>query len=495
MKPVNIFRVSRIRDEDLFNIAAKHEADDHDNHRIRIHEIDSLRILVDALTDEGVTVSEFDGFYFGFIIPRIGKEFDLLKVTEKRCLNIELKSQDVTEEHIHAQLLKNRHYLNHLDRKLVLFTVVTDTLTCYRLSSAGNLVPASLSEIAEAVHACDASYERSLEKSFSTSEYLISPESNPDKFLQKQYFLSPAQDYVRNEVLKGISSAGPCAFFHITGKPCTGKTLLLYDLARTLSADGRVLVITRSEPSAGLRIISNAIDHLDFVCASSLPPAGELKKYRFLLVDEALRLGDNEFRAIRDAARKNAQICIFSTDPDAVLTSAEQVSDIAGKIHELELSGEYLLSEKLRMNMEIRTFLMKLKHLGCRVEKTFDYDDISVDYARSVSEARELIQYFRARGYFFIDARADRSDGLFSAYEEKFISNHVAGREYDKAVMLMDSSFRYDEEGYLRGIPVPDPENLYPNVFYSGITRVRERLVVIILDAPDLLRSVLSIIA
>ena len=145
--------------------------------------------------------------------------------------------------------------------------------------------------------------------------------------------------------------------------------------------------------------------------------------------------------------------------------------------------------------MEIRTFLMKLKHLGCRVEKTFDYDDISVDYARSVSEARELIQYFRARGYFFIDARADRSDGLFSAYEEKFISNHVAGREYDKAVMLMDSSFRYDEEGYLRGIPVPDPENLYPNVFYSGITRVRERLVVIILDAPDLLRSVLSIIA
>ena len=86
MKPVNIFRVSRIRDEDLFNIAAKHEADDHDNHRIRIHEIDSLRILVDALTDEGVTVSEFDGFYFGFIIPRIGKEFDQCDIVRERIL-------------------------------------------------------------------------------------------------------------------------------------------------------------------------------------------------------------------------------------------------------------------------------------------------------------------------------------------------------------------------------------------------------------------------
>ena len=124
MKPVNIFRISRIRDEELFNIAAKHEADDHDNHRVRIHEINSLRILADALFAEGVTLEEFDGFYFGFIIPQIGKEFDLLKVTGGCCLNIELKSQDVTEEHIRSQLLRNSHYLNHLGRPLCLYTVV-----------------------------------------------------------------------------------------------------------------------------------------------------------------------------------------------------------------------------------------------------------------------------------------------------------------------------------------------------------------------------------
>ena len=80
MKPVNIFRVSRIRDERLFNIMEKHEASDHDNHRIRIHEIDSLRILTDALAGHGITVKDTDGFYFGFVIPLIGKEFDLLKV-------------------------------------------------------------------------------------------------------------------------------------------------------------------------------------------------------------------------------------------------------------------------------------------------------------------------------------------------------------------------------------------------------------------------------
>ena len=91
MRPVNIFRVSRIRDERLFNIMEKHEASDHDNHITRIHEIESLCILADALAERGITVKVADGLYFGFVIPLIGKEFDLLKVTNRCCLNIELK--------------------------------------------------------------------------------------------------------------------------------------------------------------------------------------------------------------------------------------------------------------------------------------------------------------------------------------------------------------------------------------------------------------------
>ena len=268
----------------------------------------------------------------------------------------------------------------------------------------------------------------------------------------------------------------------MTGKPCTGKTLLVYDLARTLSEQGRVLIITREKPSEGLAVISRAVDHLDFVSASSLPPYEKLSDYTFLLVDESLRLSDTEFESICASARKNAQICIFSTDPDAVLTGDERAADITGKILDLKLDGEYVLSEKLRMNMEIHTFIRKLRYLGCKVDKTFDYDDISVNYAGSVSEARE------------IDSRADRSDGVFADYQESFISGHIAGREYEKAVILMDRSFSYDSHGHLCGIPVPDPDNMYPNIFYQGITRVRENLALIIMDAPELLRSILSII-
>lgn len=51
---------------------------------------------------------------------------------------------------------------------------------------------------------------------------------------------------------------------------------------------------------------------------------------------------------------------------------------------------------------------------------------------------------------------------------EDFDTHHVIGQEFDKVVMLLDSSFYYDENGTLQGIPHPNPDYLYPNLFYQG---------------------------
>ena len=373
------------------------------------------------------------------MIPLIGKEFDLLKVTGKYCLNIELKSQDVGEGQILAQLRKNRHYLTLLGRELMLYTVVTDTLECYRLSDEGELEPTDIGEIAKAVRKCRAAYHGRIDKLFRASEYLISPEENPEKFLQGQYFLSPAQDYVKAELLRDIADTSGCAFFHIYGRPCTGKTLLIYD------------------------------------------------------VDETLRIDPEIFNIIKDAAETYGQTCIFSTDPSAVLTDPEQENDIGGRIRSLCLTGEYELSERQRMNMEIQTFIHKLKHLKSKTEKTYEFEHISVNYANNTAEAHDIIRYFRDKGYVFINPHRQPQDS-FADLEESFRYRHIAGREYNSVVMLMDSSFSYDGEGYLMGIPKPDPGNPYPNIFYSGITRVREHLALVILDAPELLDNILSIL-
>ena len=493
MKPVNLFRVSRIRDERLFNIMEKHESSDHDNHMIRIHEIDSLRILTDALAERGITVKDTDGFYFGFVIPLIGKEFDLLKVTGKYCLNIELKSQDVGEEQILAQLRKNRHYLTLLRRELMLFTDVTDTLKCYRRSDDTELEPADIGDIARAVRKCRAAYHGRIEKLFRTSEYLISPEEDPERFLQGQYFLSPAQDYVKAELLRDIAGTPYCAFFHIYGKPCTGKTLLVYDLAKHLSGIGKTLITCGEEPSGGLISISESIENLDFVAVLDIACPEQISGYDFILVDEALRVEPASFGIIVKAAETYEQVCIFSTDPTAILTVQEQENDILERIHTLGLSGEYELSERLRLNMELQTFILKLKNLGCKTEKNYEFEHVSVNYANNTAEAHGIIKYFREKGYVFINPHR-RSDDPFADLEESFGYRHIAGREYGSVVMLMDGSFSYDKDGYLMGIPVPDPGHPYPNIFYPGITRVREHLALVILDAPELLNSILSIL-
>ena len=48
--------------------------------------------------------------------------------------------------------------------------------------------------------------------------------------------------------------------------------------------------------------------------------------------------------------------------------------------------------------------------------------------------------------------------------------------------------------GEYHPIPAPDPEKPYPNIFYPEMNRVRENLALVILDAPELLDRVLTII-
>ena len=127
-RPINIYALSRIHEEAPFNIVEKHSSQKRDIQRTKAHEIESLRLFVDALLSSGATLDECYGFFYSFQIPQIGKEFDLLKFTDKLCLNVELKSVAVPEEQILSQLLKNRHYLSHLGKRLALYSVITDSI-------------------------------------------------------------------------------------------------------------------------------------------------------------------------------------------------------------------------------------------------------------------------------------------------------------------------------------------------------------------------------
>lgn len=495
MRPVNIYRLSRVHEEIDFNRIERHESQKSDRRHIHIHEIESLRLFVDALINRCTLISELEGFHYGFSIPQIGKEFDLLKISEKSCLNIELKSQEVSEEQILEQLLRNRHYLMHLGKRITLYSVVTNKLKCYKLSLNDDLVESSIDEIAASVKKDSSNYFENIEVLFRASDYLVSPLNSPDKFIQGEYFLTQAQEQIKKEILKGIDNAFLGAFFHISGKPGTGKTLLLYDIAKTLSKNGKTLIIHCGKLSDGQRKIDHDIDNLDIVSAVSLRSDDfDLSKYSFVLVDESHRIYTQQFDKIVSSVVDNDQVCIFSSDPGQILSSSERRNDIEGKISQLRLDGEYSLSEKIRMNKELHSFISVIKDLKHKPKIPMNYENVSVNYANTTQEAQNMLEYYRQNGYVFINySKSNYESSPYAAYEEDFDTHHVIGQEFDKVVMLMDNSFYYDEEGVLKGIPHPNPDYLYPNLFYQGVTRVREKLSLIVVDAPKLFEKITSI--
>lgn len=496
-RPINIYSLSRIHEELPFNIVEKHSSQKRDLQRTKVHEIESLRLFVDALLAAGVSLDECDGFFYSFHIPQIGKEFDLLKFTDRLCLNIELKSTAVSEEQILCQLLKNRHYLSHLGKRLALYSVVTDSMSCCKLSLNNELVNVDFDEIVSAVRQIKTEYTRHIDNLFRASNYLVSPLNNPSRFIQGEYFLTQAQEQVKKSVLSGVDSVYFSAYFHITGKPGTGKTLLLYDIAKTLSKNGKTVIIHCGKLSPGQYEIRNEIDNLNIVSVSELRDESfSLSDYTNILVDESHRIYTEQFDAICDSVNKNDQICIFSSDPEQVLSASETRNDIVAKIEALHLDGQFTLSEKIRTNRELHSFIMYMKDLNHRPKVPMDYSSVILNYANTTQEAQYLLAYYRSKGFKFINyTKSNYEPSPFSAYAEDFDTHHVIGQEFDKVVMLLDSSFFYDEDGKLQGIPHPNPNYLYPNLFYQGVTRVREELALIVVNAPELFEKVASIVA
>ena len=60
---------------------------------LKKHEVRNLKSFCEIMKSAGCPISSFDGFYVGYTIKQIGKEFDLLRFGSDNILNIEIKSE------------------------------------------------------------------------------------------------------------------------------------------------------------------------------------------------------------------------------------------------------------------------------------------------------------------------------------------------------------------------------------------------------------------
>lgn len=134
-------------------------------------EILDLKCLIDNIC---LPVEKTAGFLFGYVVPQLNKEFDLLKITESVSLNIELKSGWVSKEKIKRQLRQNTHYLKLLNKKTLLsFLFVSSTMTVFTLDEQNELVEASLRDVSNAITSLGNTVITDLDKVFLPSNILF----------------------------------------------------------------------------------------------------------------------------------------------------------------------------------------------------------------------------------------------------------------------------------------------------------------------------------
>ncbi|MBO7149462.1 MAG: ATP-binding protein [Clostridia bacterium] len=490
IKPINIYLQSRISEENAFNIIKSHSSNKREKSKIKKHEILSLARFVDGLIKHGVAISMMDGFFYGYEISQIGKEFDLLKLSATQCLNIEFKSQQVSENQILNQLVRNHYYLKHLGKKILSYTVITDTLTCYKLCDNSRLQKVDFIELASLIKSLSFDKTVEIDKLFKARNFLVSPLVNPQKFINGEYFLTQAQEQVKKKILSSIINKKATRYYSIVGHSGTGKTLLLYDLARSLAKKFIVVILHCGRRVKDQEELFEKIGNLKIFNVNVVDEKiTEIENADIILIDEAQRLSANLFATLCNVVEKNNLAILFSLDPTQVLSKTEEENDILSKINAFNPVETCVLSDRIRTNRELFSFTTAIMDLKKRARGKTAFSAVSLCCANDIVEAKQITEYFKDKNYAFINYLSWYEN--FGGYD----IHQVIGQDFDKVVMLMDNSFYYDENGKLQASQNLNSEYIFTQLFYQGITRAKEKLALVVVDNKDLFDKISQILS
>ncbi|WP_374285798.1 DNA/RNA helicase domain-containing protein [Lactococcus sp.] len=458
-------------------------------------ELEAIQNIIDELSLNGLDTGDLSHFFINYQIPQISKEFDLLRFGENYNINIELKLNK-SEEDIHKQLLQNDYYLSALDKPTYYFSYESVSGKLYFLNNVMELEKVTFSTLAEYLTNQEIGHIENIDKLFAPSKYLISPFSLDDRFITENYFLNGTQDEIKRAILSGKNK-----FIKVTGKPGTGKSLLIYDVAKTLMEKGKqVSIIHAGKLNSGHRNLNNNYSWHIF-------PATDLKSEKnclkrdpdYIIIDEAQRLYLNQFKEIEDFISSSDKdiTLIVSYDIEQVLSNRESSSCLASI---LEAKGEMTnyqtlrLSKRIRSNPDLSKFIQGLFDLK-KMVNVKSTEQIAFQYFSKYSDAKSFAKKLEEKDWKVIDYTVPNYEGkdiAEMAVDPYFGVNahEVIGQEFEKVVVVIGKEFFYDENrklGY-KNNRYYAPEKM----LYQMVTRARSGLMLIIVNNEPLLGEIIS---
>lgn len=338
---------------------------------LKSHEIRNLNSMCNILQTCGCNLSDFDGFFVGYTIGQIGKEFDLLTFGFEFTINIEIKSElkvAKKEEKILKQLRVNNYYLRFLGRPLRLFTYVDNDGFYEYIVEFDSLVKTAPSVIATCLRKHRVDYSVDPDREFIPSNYLVSPFNSTDKFISGEYFLTTAQQKIKEEITLELQSY-PFMYFSISANAGTGKTLMMYDIAKDMiQANTKVMIIHCGIVNGGHERLR---DHYGWSIRSisSITPFSInniFNECEIVFIDEAQRIREHQLEWIIEKTTEKEIPVVFSYDVKQYLKSSEGrdiETYLRNKHPSIRLSPKRLTT-KIRTNKEMASFITNLLNIG-----------------------------------------------------------------------------------------------------------------------------------
>ena len=453
MKSVSIYALTRKQNLSNLSRLECHLSERDRPLKVRAWEINSMRALVDQLEKYMPEVYRLRLFY-SFQILRLGKEFDLLQVKENQIVNIELKSGAVSEDAIRRQLIQNRYYLAILGRPVRSYTYISSQNRLVRLTNHDHIVEAEWEQLCAELQEKSADFSGNLEDLFQAEWYLISPLTQPERFLKKEYFLTAQQKDIERQILKSIRIKRG-GYYHFSGLPGTGKTLLLYDIAMKLSGRQMVCIIHCGASGQEWKRLHERLRRIVWVSDSQITAEMRLDEYETVLVDEAHLLDKETLENIVEAAGKRP--VIFTSDCEDQLSPEEVDQSVKLGIAKLPEIQTFRLTNRIRTNEEISSFVQNMMHIpDYKSGRRFPH--VTVFYANDDQEAANLIQDAKKQGY------------------QHLLESEVAEKAYDSVAIILDGNYFYDSKKYLRS-----KKRTVRNLFHQ-LNSAKEKLMLIVKD-------------
>lgn len=408
--------------------------------KMREWELESMKALVRELEVHMQDVHALR-FFYSFQVPRLGKEFDLLQIKDDQIVNIELKSGKVSDEAVRKQLLQNRYYLSVQGKMIQSYTYISSQERLVRLNNHDHIVEADWDQLCLALQRQSKDYEGDIEDLFQAEMYLFSPVTEPERFLNKEYFLTSQQKDIERRILDKIRKV-KYGYFWFSGLPGTGKTLLLYDIAMKLSVHQKICMIHCGETGKEWKILHDRLLRIAFLSDSQLEECPDLKEYSAILVDEAHLLSVKELHRILELSEKHP--VIFSSDDEDMISDEEMDRTMIREIEHLPDIQSFHLTNRIRTNAELSSFIQNMMHLPEKRMVRY-YPHIQVVYANDDEEAGILL-----KGY------------------------------QNQLVFIIDERYYYDEKGYLREQRQKQQEPTAVRMLFHRLNEAREEFAIIV---------------